>query len=62
MLLDRNYITVSTPNCVDIWLGFMIDDALWYLLWEPNQIHVTTTTILSVIKSCDIFYSIFTFI
>jgi hypothetical protein len=32
VMLDKNYTTVSTPNCVDGWLGIMLGDALWYHL------------------------------
>ena len=51
VMMDNNYTTVSSPDCVDGWLGIMIGDALWYPLWEQNHIESTAKEIVKLINS-----------
>ena len=50
-MLDKNYTTVSSPNCADGWLGIMIGDALWYPLWEQSHLETTANEISKALKS-----------
>ncbi len=43
--MNASYTTLSQPECVDGWLGFMIGDALWYPLWDQECLDSTATAL-----------------
>lgn len=50
LMMDKSYTTHS-ENSIDGWLAFMIGDALWYPLWDSNQIDYTAKEIIHVLGS-----------
>jgi hypothetical protein len=49
VLMDAAYTTHSTPDAVDGWLGIMLGDALWYPLWNPDQLASTSAEIAKLL-------------
>lgn len=49
VMMDPTYTTVSKPDFVDGWLGFMIGDALWYPLFNESHVESTARAITKVV-------------
>eukprot|EP01040_Poterioochromonas_malhamensis_P009077 gene9077-9831_t len=50
VMMDQNYTTVSKPNVVDGWLGFMVGTELWYPLWSLSQAESCARGIADIAK------------
>jgi hypothetical protein len=51
VMMDSNYTTHSSPDCIDGWLAFMIGDALWYPLWEEAKVQGTANELSKIFGS-----------
>jgi len=53
VMMDPSYTTVSSPDCVDGWLGIQVGGALWYPLYNESQVSSTANEIVKIMgDSC----------
>jgi hypothetical protein len=48
VMMDPSYTTVSSPDCVDGWLGIQVGGALWYPLFNESQVPSTANEIVKI--------------